>query len=117
MSDEIPIDEMTAEAIVRDGEWRLLSQEPGVTKWHMLLPDGTEVIKKVVDIGPTLDAAHDFRMAQQNQRWGEGKIVASIPTSMLFSGDLAKIKDDEKALRRWLNDPDHAKLRTFEGKL
>lgn len=50
-------------------------------------------------------------------RFGDMTRVASIPMSVYFSLKKQGIVDDQKALRRWLNDPDNRFFRTRPGVL
>lgn len=43
--------------------------------------------------------------------------VASIPMSLFYDLKRRGIVDDEKALRKWLNDPDNRVFRTKPGRL
>lgn len=100
---------------------RLFSHDPvfGVTKWWHDDPMSDQVaIETVQDVEPLLDrnvaAANEVTSLD---RWGEGKLVASIPMSvyaeLLASG---KIKDDAY-MRRWLNDRDNRKYRVRPGRI
>lgn len=117
-SDEIPYDPAL---IPRDGEWRLLSDDPavGIRKWYMMLDNGNQVIKTEYYAWEAVKAANkaDYN-ASLGKRWGEGQRTASIPLPMFykFLGEASRQKD-EKYISRWLNDPDHRAFRTFHGKV
>lgn len=80
--------------------------------------DGRLVIERRQDVAPSLE----FNEILRNETDGytasrELKQAASIPPviweELLRSG----IARDQKALRRWLNDPDNRKFRTSGGRL
>jgi hypothetical protein len=58
-------------------------------------------------------------MQSHGQRWGDGKLVSSVPLKYaLKTGYADAIREgDDKWKQRFLNDRDNYKLRTFEGKL
>lgn len=69
-------------------------------------------------VGPILDANSDSRTENLNKRWGDGQIVASIPMDILYRELMPAQKQGDTAyIKRWLNDPDHAYFRTFEGNI
>jgi hypothetical protein len=100
---------------------RLFSHDPeaGITKWwHWDEMSDTVMIETVQDV----QAIIDQNVANQNEttsldRWGDGKIVASIPMTeyakLLVGGKI----HDQAYMRRWLNDPDNRKFRTRLGRV
>lgn len=54
--------------------------------------------------------------ASQHQRWGDGRIAASVPRE-IFEKHLwhAFVNDDHAYIKRFLNDPDNRAFRTFKG--
>jgi hypothetical protein len=100
---------------------RLFSHDPvfGVTKfWHYDESSDTAVIETVQDIEPLLERN---KALQNNQtrldRWGEGRIAASIPMSEYAQLLADGRAHDQAALRRWINDPENRKYRTFLGRI
>lgn len=52
----------------------------------------------------------------EGKRWGDGKVVASIDLPTYFNKIVpAKQNGDDAYIRRWLNDSDNRKYRTFKG--
>lgn len=100
---------------------RLFSRDAltGVTKWFHY-DDATEEV--TIETVQELDAALEQNLKRRNNqtrldRWGDGKIVASIPNT-IYAELLASGKyKDEAYMKRWLNDPDNRKYRTFLGKV
>lgn len=56
-----------------------------------------------------------FNLADERERWGEGRRVASIPMNVYMDLYQKGIIQDQEALRKWLNDPDNRFFRTFPG--
>ena len=47
--------------------------------------------------------------------WGDGAVAARMPLELYFDLKRQGIMDDERALKRWLNDLDNQKFRTRRG--
>lgn len=56
--------------------------------------DGHIVYQKTFDAQPYLEHAAQLREATQGQRWGDGKIIGTIPPA--FHGQLQLIKDPKE---------------------
>jgi hypothetical protein len=104
-----------------NGEWVLVHECPfsGAQAYVMDMGDGTTKIKKVTPINQLLDSAAADRSDNQGKRWGEGRVIGTIPDSIAYSSGYmrAKTEGDERWIKRWWNDIDHKYLRTFEGKI
>ena len=99
------------------GPWRLLNENEDYRYWVALVEDGSAVIK--TEHKGTEQLLEDNQRAYNDsagQRWGDGKVVSSIPTNIWFK-ELAEAKKqhDTPYIRRWLNDIDHRKFRKFKG--
>lgn len=100
---------------------RLFSHDPtfGITKWwHWDEEKQAGTIETVQHVDALLDRNVSSQNAQTRlDRWGDGKIVASIPLSiyaeLLGSGKV----HDQAYLKRWINDPDNRKFRTRLGRI
>ncbi|MEV5407199.1 hypothetical protein AB0L20_32315, partial [Streptomyces albidoflavus] len=59
------------------------------------------------------------RLANAGKRWGEGQVIGTIPDSIAHSTGYmqAKQNGDVQWIKRFWNDSDNRKLRTFEGKI
>lgn len=66
------------------------------TKTHF--QDGDIVIQKTFDAQPHLEYARLAREATEGQRWGEGKMVGTIPPA--FHAELLTIRDPDERKRR-----------------
>jgi hypothetical protein len=54
--------------------------------------------------------------ASAGQRWGDGKIFASVPLEVAQKHLGKAIADgDMDYVKKWLNDPDHRAFRRFDG--
>ncbi|HEX2725233.1 MAG TPA: hypothetical protein VHN20_05390 [Beijerinckiaceae bacterium] len=107
-------------APVFDGDWMLLSRDAqtGRTVW-ILETDTAYVVKTEY---PACDELLDHNTVIRNetsgQRWGDTRLVASIPEHIYFREIApARQQGDETYIKRWLNNSDHAAFRTFHGKV
>ncbi len=64
------------------------------------------------------DRNKELETDSNGKRFGDGQIVASVPMP-LFKEVLAPLvaNKDRKAIKKFLNDPDYSKLRTFRGRI
>lgn len=85
------------------------------------------------DVEPVLDYAREVREKNEGQRWGDGRMVATIPDIIVErmmrdprihpEEELAGIMGpgykilDEKRWRAWLNDSANSLFRTFPGEV
>lgn len=54
----------------------------------------------------------------QTQRFGDGKVVASVPLNIFYRDFAKRLKEgDEDFTRWWLNHHDNRPYRTFRGKV
>lgn len=69
--------------------------------------------------GDLLDLNRKAEAESAGQRFGDGKIVASVPEHIFYNSGLAQaVREKDKAwVSRFLNDPDHAAFRTFRGRV
>ena len=100
---------------------RLFSRDPstGITRWfHYDEATEESTIHTEQDIEPILELNQKLRNNQTRlDRWGDGKIVASVPMT-IYSEWVASGKiNDEAFIKRWLNDPANRIHRTFLGKV
>lgn len=102
-----------------DGDWRLLEIDPITQKQVWMLDEGSKIrIRTVAPVDNMLDMNAEAAANSLNTRWGDGKVVARLPMHV-WQRQLAPAinEGDEKYVRRWLNDSDHAKFRTRAGKV
>lgn len=97
---------------------RLPSSDPTTIVWVAQI-DGQFVTCTDTFVDPALERNRELFNESYGKRWGEGKIVASVPMPMLYQGYLgdARAARDDKAVRKFLNDPDNVGLRTFRGRV
>lgn len=80
--------------------------------------DDSFTIETIIDAEPILDANTAQRNSfDERSSWGDINKVASIPMNIYMELDRKGITRDEKAFRRWLDDPDNRAFRTRPGKL
>lgn len=73
-------------------------------------------IQTVQEVGDIVECNRaEFDAYTSLDRWGDLKRVASIPISLYFQLKQRGIADDDKAMKRWLNDPDNRFFRTRPG--
>jgi hypothetical protein len=78
-----------------------------------------EALTSVYETDTLLDQNNDEQIENQNKRYGELQKIASVPYATLEQSGLnrAFIEGDDKFIRRFLNDSDNEKLRTFRGRV
>jgi hypothetical protein len=100
---------------------RLFSRDAtmGITKWFHYDEATEEVrIETVQELDPILEKNLKMRNNQMRiDRWGDGKIVASVPMVIYGEWVTSGKVNDQAFLTRWLNDPENLKFRTFKGKV
>jgi len=106
---------------ITDGDFELFSADPGTGKstWVRYNADGTMTLRHTIMWDQYLEANAQARSLQAGQRWGDGKLVSSVPLGYaLKTGYSEAMRDgDNKWKQKFLNDRDNFKLRTFEGAL
>jgi len=100
---------------------RLFSHDPtfGVTKyWHWDEMTDEVGIETVQDVEPLLERNKRLQNEQTSlDRWGDGKVVASIPM-VEYAKLLAENRiRDQAYLRRWLNSSENRRYRTRLGRV
>ena len=72
------------------------------------------VISKEQDVQAIVEQnKREFNEAPE--RWGEWTKVGSIPLSVYYDLQRQGILNDQKAMAKWLNDPDNRAFRTRPG--
>src|SRR5690606_27770163 len=104
---------------VYDGSWRLFSHDPltGKKVWHLDM--GEQIIVRTEKPVDELFAQNAEDMSNSiGKRFGDGQRVASIPMDIFFDHlNEANKNGDQAYIKKWLNDADHQKFRTFRGAL
>jgi len=86
------------------------------TFYHFDHATGEITFETRQDAEPIIEA-NKARFNEAPTRWGEGKLVASIPLTIYYDLKRKGITKDPAAFRRWLNDPDNRAFRTRPGHL
>jgi hypothetical protein len=85
-----------------------------VTSFHYDADKDEAIIQKTQDVSSIIEANKaEFNAAPE--RWGEWSKVGSIPLSVYYELERKGILQDQKALAKWLNDPDNRAFRTRPG--
>lgn len=104
-----------------EGKGRLVSDPTrfDVRAWTYTDEKGVTHVCHVYRVDPVLEANRAKYNESFGKRWGDGQVVASIPNGIYYHGDFAKATDnrDEAWIKRFLNDSDNQKLRTFKGRV
>lgn len=100
---------------------RLFSHDPegGFTRYfHHDEATGVSTIETVQHLDSLVSLNH---LAQKEQtslhRWGDGKLVATIPLSIYMKLRSEGKTKDPGFMKRWLNSPDNRMYRRFLGKV
>lgn len=99
---------------------RLFSVDPvtGIRKWFHW--DDTTDEFLIETETPNLDEIVEANKRELNDnhgKWGDGKLVARLPIALWARLKKEGIIDDQKAFKRWLNDPDNRFFRIRPGKI
>lgn len=115
---------MEASAQFERGDWKFLDRNPvtGIVRYVLDMGDGTSVMRTEYPYTEELLAINaESQVNNLNTRWGDGKVVASIPMNVLFNAEMglseAISEGDDAFLNKWLNNSDHSKFRTRGGRL
>lgn len=85
--------------------------------FHYDHTDDTFVVKNIQDVTAIVEANKaEYNQTDEHARWGEFRRVASIPMN-IFMELQKKIRGDNAALLKWLDDRDQSAFRTRPGKL
>jgi len=86
--------------------------------WHDQ-PDGTVVIENVQEVEYIVDdCRREYNGTDERASWrGFQHRVAQLPLTILLDLYRRGILDDQKAFKRWLNDPDNRYFRTRPGRV
>lgn len=100
---------------------RVLSEDPNTrTKKLFHWDAGSESfhIETVADHGDIVEQNKLLHNAATDANWkGDMVKVASLPLAVWHDLKQKGILDDQKAFRRWLNDPDNLYFRTRPGRV
>jgi hypothetical protein len=100
----------------------LISVDPltgAQTIFHDDFADGELVIENVQDAEPIIEANKRlYNSVDERAPWKGGMHrVASIPLTVMLDLDRRGILNDQKKLRKWLNDPENRHFRTRPGRV
>lgn len=100
------------------GDWVLVDDTPDFRRYELDTGDG-HVIRRTEHkhTARLLERNRKLHNESTNQRFGDGKIVGSVPLNLFFSSGLAEAtkQKDKKFVQRFWNNSDHQKFRTFRG--
>lgn len=106
--------------VVMDGNWRLFDYDPVTGRSVWVTFDGEmTVFRTDTPVDNIIRANADERQAVGKCSKGEWNHVASIPMAILHDSGFheAVIQDDERFIKRFLNDSDKRAWRTTEGRV
>jgi len=92
----------------------------GILSWLHVRDDGAwEVVQQAIYAPSLYEANHEAEADSNGQRFGSGKLVASIPVNIAYAtGFMAAARErDQKWISRFLNDVDNRLFRRFRGKI
>ncbi len=108
----------------KGGDWRVFSAKPDIATYTLMQDIGDAFVTVTVqlDTEPLFDMNRADEAESNGKRFGDGKVVARVPLHLLYSnegGNIGQAMDegDRKHVRRFLNDREHYKFRTFRGSL
>jgi hypothetical protein len=99
------------------GKGKLITATDDMRTWLHFREDGVIEQCVVTNTDPLLEETAQRRSENAGKRWGDGQAIGSVPLDLYFKSGLseANTQRDTKWIKRWWNDADNKKLRTFEG--
>ena len=96
---------------------RIFDTDPltGITRYWHVKENGEYVIETVQELDVDESNKRARNSTDKRTKWGDMSRVASIPLSVFYDLKRQGIVDDQKAFKKWLNDPDNRVFRTREG--
>lgn len=108
----------------KGGDWRVMSANVDAATYTLASDVGEAyaVVTVQLDTEPLFDMNAADLNDSNGKRFGDGKVVARIPMHLLYAEDAGNLgramaEGDRKHVRRFLNDSENYKFRTFRGKL
>jgi hypothetical protein len=101
------------------GRGKLITATADMRTWLHFREDGVIEQCVVTNTDPHLEETARLRSENAGKRWGDGRSIGSVPLDLYFKSGLseANTQRDKAFIRRFWNDADHKKLRTFEGRI
>lgn len=102
---------------IKDGKWLLVNYDikTGRSLWKYI--DGNKIhFRTDYPATAIIESNHQHYMESQNQRFGNGKRIASVPLNIFYEKLFkAHNEGDRKYINKWLNDSNNKAYRTFKG--
>ncbi len=99
--------------------WELLASDRETCRSIWICREADLIHYKVVYCADDIvDCNRADYNASFGSRWGNGKIIASVPLNIYYEQlAAANNQGDDRFLSKWLNDVDNQAFRTFRGKV
>ena len=108
----------------RGGDWRVFTAHPDTAIYTLMqdVGDAFVVCTVQLDTEPLFDMNRELEINSQGKRFGDGQRMASVPLHLAYTKEggyiMQRLDDgDRKGVRKFLNDSENYKFRTFRGKL
>ena len=102
-------------------DWVLVSDDPinGVRVWEFDLDDTQTIVRtEYYAAEPFMDMNAEQMKSSDGARWGDGRVVASVPLHIWAREIAPRLRDgNDGSIKRWLNDTDNQAFRTFRGSI
>lgn len=101
------------------GPW-VLTEDTELFRTYEMEQDGETIVRREwKGTDKLLDLAAQERTDNAGKNWGDGRIIGRVPMNLYYASGLAEAarQRDDKFIRRFWNDLDNRKLRTFEGRV
>lgn len=102
------------------GAWVLVEETPSFRRYELDMGDGRVILRTEHLQTDALLAGNAMdRSANAGKRWGEGQVIGRLPLNLYYASGLAEAmrQGDMAWVRRFWNDGDNARFRTFEGQV
>jgi len=103
---------------IYDGDWRLIAHEPELNRTVWMIQDkmtGEVTLRCDYDVTKTIEQNKElYNEADKGWKGDYMHRIASIPPNVFYD-QIEPLKGDDKAISRWLNDPDNRHFRVKPG--
>lgn len=100
--------------------WVLVEDNEWFRRYELDQGDGTVILRtEHKGTEKLLEDNSQEQKASLNKRWGAGQVIGSVPLHLYYSSGLAEAnrQHDDKFIKRFWNNSDHAKFRRFGGRV
>lgn len=100
------------------GKGEITARAPDSVTWSAEIEPGVFAVCKRTITDPLFQANNERLKESEGKRFGDGQIVASIDLPTYYSTILPAVQaGDDGWVKRWINDSENRRYRTFRGRI